>query len=56
MTVGSMETKGNKMAKLAGFLVYQVHETGAQSFVMKVVKLIKATNILNSRENMWKTI
>ena len=58
MTVGSMETKGNKMAKLAGFLVYQVHETDAQSFVMKVVKLIKATNILNmnSRENMWQTI
>ena len=53
-----METKGNKMAKLAGFLVYQVHETHTQSFVMKVVKLIKATNILNmnSRENMWQTI
>lgn len=46
------------MAKLAGFLVYEVHETDAQSFTMKVVELIKATNILhmNSRENMWQTI
>ena len=53
-----MATKGNKMAKLAGFLVYRVHETDTQSFVMKVVKLIKARNILNmnSRENMWQTI
>ena len=53
-----METKGNKMAKLAGFLVYQVHKKDAQSLVMKVVKLIRATNILNmnSRENMWQTI
>ena len=55
MTVGSIEWKGNKIAKLAAFLGYQVHETDAQSFLMKVVKLIKATNILNmiSRENMW---
>ena len=46
------------MAKLAGFLVYEVHETDAQSFTMKVVELIKATNTLhmNSRENMWQTI
>ena len=55
MTVGSIEWKGNKIAKLAAFLGYQVHETDAQSFLMKVVKLIKATNILNmiSRENVW---
>ena len=54
MAVRSIETKGNKMAKLARFLVYEVHETDAQSFLMKVFKLVKATNILNmnSRENM----
>ena len=54
MAVRSIETKGNKMAKLARFLVYEVHETDAQSFLMKVVKLVKATNILNmnSKENM----
>ena len=54
MAVRSIETKGNKMAKLGRFLVYEVHETDAQSFLMKVVKLVKATNILNmnSRENM----
>ena len=26
MTVGNIETKGNKMAKLAGFLVCEVHQ------------------------------
>ena len=58
MAVGSIEKKANKMAKLAGFLVYEVHKTDAQSFMVKVVKLIKVTNILhmNSRENMWQTI
>ena len=54
MAVRSIKTKGNKMAKLARFLVHQVHETDAPSFLMKVIKLVKATNILNmnSRKNM----
>ena len=58
MAIGNTETKANKMAKLAGFLVYEVHETDAQLFIMKVVELIKATNILhiNSKENMWQII
>ena len=30
--VGSIEMKGNKMAKLAGFLLYEIHETETQSF------------------------
>ena len=55
MTISSMERKENKMTKLAGFLVYEVHETDAQIFVMNVIELIKSTNILHidsSRENL----
>ena len=58
MAIVSIEAKGNNIAILARFLVYEVHETDAQIFIMKVVKLVKATNTLhvNSRENMWQTI
>ena len=55
MAIASMERKENKMTKLAGFLVYEVHETDAQIFVMNVIELIKSTNILHidsSRENL----
>ena len=58
MAIVNIETKGDNIAILARFLVYEVHETDAQIFIMKVVKLVKATNTLhvNSRENMWQTI
>ena len=58
MAIVNIETKGNNIAILARFLVYEVHEADAQIFIMKVVKLVKATNTLhvNSRENMWQTI
>ena len=38
--------------------MYEVHETDAQSFIMKMVELVKATNIMhvNPRENIWQTI
>ena len=55
MAIASMERKENKMTKLAGFLVYEVHETDTQIFVMNVIELIKSTNILHidsSRENL----
>ena len=58
MAIVNIETKGDNIAILVRFLVYEVHETDAQIFIMKVVKLVKATNTLhvNSRENMWQTI
>ena len=44
MAIVNIETKGNNIAILARFLVYEVHEADAQIFIMKVVKLVKATN------------
>ena len=56
MAIVSIEAKGNNIAILTRFLVYEVHETDAQGFIMKMVELVKATNIMhvNPRENMWK--
>ena len=58
MAIVNIETKGSNITILARFLVYEVYETDAQSFIMNVVELVKETNILhmNSRENMWQTI